>query len=250
LSVYEKNRRFFVERHQRTQHAAECLSKIASESLASPPLSVVDVGCGVGTFLHTFKEAGATRVHGLEGTWLDPRHLVIDRDEMTPHDLEDKLPEIGVFDLAICLEVAEHLTPKRADQFINELCQLAPAVLFSAAIPFQGGVGHFNEQWPSWWAERFMANGYQPFDCIRREIWSDEAIGTWYRQNTILYLQEDHPACADSTAVADLKSMDLVHPEMFLDKTPGNSIPKAAKAFRRATTRTIKKRVKKCFGRG
>ena len=238
-SVYEKNRRFFADRHARTRHSATTIAGVVSDVLGTPPARVIDVGCGVGTFLDAFKSSGATTVHGLEGTWLDPRHLVIERDELTQHDLEETLPEVGSFDLAVCLEVAEHLTPARADSFVDELCRLAPAVLFSAAIPLQGGVGHYNEQWPSWWAERFATRGYQASDCIRGRIWSDDAIGTWYRQNTILYLAAEHPALAGLSIVSDPASIDLVHPAMYLDKTPGNSIPKAAKALRRATKRTI-----------
>jgi len=238
-SIYRKNRRFFSDRHERTLHAATTIANLVSEILEGPPQRVVDVGCGVGTFLHAFRSIGTSTIHGLEGDWLDPSHLVIERDELTQHDLEETLPDVGSFDLAICLELAEHLTPKRADSFIAELCGLAPAVLFSAAIPLQGGVGHVNEQWQSWWAERFASRGHVPADCIRGPIWNDDRIGIWYRQNTLLYLAEGHPARTRLGPVAHPPAMDLVHPAMFLDKVPGNSIPKAAKALRRATKRSI-----------
>jgi hypothetical protein len=65
-------------------------------------------------------------------------------ERFLPHDIATPLPEhlVGRFDLAVCLEVAEHLPPERAESFIRELCDLAPVVLFSAAIPGQGGTGH------------------------------------------------------------------------------------------------------------
>lgn len=248
-SVYKRNRRFFAERHERTLVGARRIVQVVGEALGDPPDRVVDVGCGVGTFLHAFREAGTGTVRGLEGTWLDPEHLVIERSELTPHDLERPLPEVGTFDLAVCLEVAEHLTPGRAESFLDELCALAPAVLFGAAIPLQGGVGHVNEQWPSWWAERFAARGHAPFDCVRTPIWGDERIGTWYRQNTLLYLAEGHPARTRLGPEADRSAIDLVHPTMFLDKVPGSSVPKAAKALRRATKRTIVGGVSGLFGR-
>jgi hypothetical protein len=63
--------------------------------------------------------------------------------------------DIRTFDLAICLEVAEHLPPEAAEGFIDSLTRLAPVVLFSAAITFQVGNQHLNGQWPDYWATLF-----------------------------------------------------------------------------------------------
>jgi len=89
----------------------------------------------------------------------------------------------------VCLEVAEHLSPLRADPFIGTLTELAPAVLFSAAIPGQGGTSHLNERWQSYWAGLFASRGYVAIDAIRPRVRGLEDIDWWYRQNTILYVQ-------------------------------------------------------------
>ena len=83
------------------------------------------------------------------------------------HKLRERHANVPVFLVAdrelakgsISLEVAEHLSPGRAESFISDLCQAAPVVLFGAAIPGQGGVGHLNEQWQSYWANLFEACG-------------------------------------------------------------------------------------------
>jgi SAM-dependent methyltransferase len=116
---------------------------------------VVDVGCGEGAWLSVFKEAGCT-VRGVDGDYVDRRRLLIDEDEFVGHDLTEGF-DLGRFDLAVCLEVAEHLEAPFADQLVATLVRHAPVVLFSAAIPGQGGVGHVNEQWPAFWVEKFNA---------------------------------------------------------------------------------------------
>ena len=104
--------------------------------------------------------------------------------------------QTGRFDLAISLEVAEHLEPQRSDSLVRDLCALADTVLFAAAIPFQGGAGHINERWQSWWAQKFSENGYDPFDVLRRDIWGRRDIAWWYKQNTIFYVKRNSPAHA------------------------------------------------------
>ncbi|WP_449394980.1 hypothetical protein [Devosia riboflavina] len=91
---------------------------------------------------------------------------------------------------------------------------MAPAVLFSAAIPGQGGVGHLNEQWQSYWADHFAAHGYKPYDVLRDKIWTDEAVPAWYRQNAILFLN-DETAVALGLTASDPALLDRVHPAFW-----------------------------------
>jgi hypothetical protein len=101
------------------------------------------------------------------------------------------------------LEVAEHLPVERASGFVADLVRLAPAVLFSAAIPAQGGIDHVNERWQSWWADHFAIHGYAARDVIRPLIWDDDRVAVWYRQNTILYVRDAEPTNT---------ILDVVHP--------------------------------------
>lgn len=124
------------------------------------------------------------------------------------------------YDLAICLEVAEHVAPEWADRFIRDLCALAPIVLFSAAIPHQGGHGHVNEQWPAYWAERFHAHNFVATD-IRDRFWDDERVEPWYRQNLLIFGSLDHDWMGTgathglSVLTTTTRPRALVHPDIY-----------------------------------
>jgi len=113
----------------------------------------------------------------------------------------------------VSMEVAEHLLPERADSFVADLCGLAPTVLFSAALPGQGGTGHINEQWLSFWVSRFANHGYRSFDVLRPRLWNDARIPVHYRQNLILF-SRDHDLAEQTTGIP---LVDVVHPELFAD---------------------------------
>jgi hypothetical protein len=119
--------------------------------------------------------------------------LVIDEAEFVDDDLAgEPRPETRTrYDLAISLEVAEHLPPTAAAGFVSLLADLSDFVLFSAAVPGQGGVGHVNEQWPDYWISLFAGHGYSCLDVIRKRIWDDESIPLWYRQNILLFVRDE-----------------------------------------------------------
>jgi hypothetical protein len=171
--------------------------------------SIVDVGGGLGAWLH----AGFD--HGIEDLMLiDADYVTLDEVKckeirLINYNLENNLPNATKqYGLAISVEVAEHLSEARADSFVGDLCKLSKLVLFSAAIPGQGGHKHVNEQWLSYWVEKFQSNNYFPDDFIRSQIWENSDVEWWYRQNIILF-QEGHDASL-------LSPLDLVHPEQFL----------------------------------
>lgn len=150
------------------------------------PRSVVDVGCGVGEWAAAFKAAGVGDVCGVDSAAVEG-DLAIDAAEFVAADLTQPLDLDRTFDLAVSLEVAEHLPPEAADGLVATLCDLAPVVLFSAAAPHQGGHLHLNEQWPDYWAQRFAAQGYRVLDCLRREFWTDSRVEWWYAQNVLVF---------------------------------------------------------------
>ena len=98
------------------------------------------------------------------------------------------------FPLALCLEVGEHLSQERSNSLVHDLCSLSDCVLFSAAIPGQGGANHINEQWQSWWARLFAENDFILFHCIRPRVWSNRAVEQWYCQNMFLYVDKTKSA--------------------------------------------------------
>ena len=97
--------------------------------------SVVDIGCGVGTWLSVFRNYGVKEILGIEGDWMPRKHLVIPETMFMSHDLTKNLKLNKTFDLAMSLEVAEHLPSDQAEIFVETLTKLAPVILFSAAIP-------------------------------------------------------------------------------------------------------------------
>jgi SAM-dependent methyltransferase len=185
-----------------------------------PLRSVVDVGCGQGGWLAVFRKLGVEDVFGVDGDYIDRDALQIPQDRFHPADLSKPVTLTRTFDLAVSLEVAEHLPAECAGVFVGSLTRLASVILFSAAIPFQGGNHHLNEEWPDKWAELFKRCGYWAVDPIRRQVWENEAVEWWYAQNTMLFVRadllEDIPALKAEFERTDPHQLCLVHPRQYL----------------------------------
>jgi SAM-dependent methyltransferase len=150
------------------------------------PKSVVDVGCGLGTWLTVFEENGIKEITGVDGEYVDRSQLHISSDNFIAADLVQPFRLPKKFDLVISLEVAEHLPESAAETFVQTLTSLGDTVLFSAAVPGQGGQNHLNEQWPEYWNDKFEQYGFCFFDIIRDKIWYNDRVDFWYRQNIFL----------------------------------------------------------------
>jgi cyclopropane fatty-acyl-phospholipid synthase-like methyltransferase len=209
---------FFKDRHARTVYAAETVLGVLLPALP-PVASAIDVGCGVGTWLSVLASRGVSAVQGVDGPWVDVANLAIPAASFAHHDLREDRDFGRRFDLAISLEVAEHLPPERAASFVRWLTNLADIVLFSAATPRQGGRNHFNEQWQEYWAALFAAHDYVPLDFIRAPIWNDGKIATWYRQNLLVYVRKSRlPDVRVPAGAASPGPLSIVHPEVFIAK--------------------------------
>lgn len=198
--------------------------------------SVVDVGCAVGVWLAVFRELGVSDVLGIDG-YAPTEMLQIPESQFLKADLSQPLRLDRRFDLAICLEVVEHLPATSSDSIIESLTRLSDYVLFSAAIPFQGGNGHINEQWPDYWISRFAKHGYVPIDCIRPRIWNDPRVtdhSYHFAQNLLLLVDErrlaENPKLCEAYERTDAR-LSIVHPRFFLDRAdPANLTLDPAKA--------------------
>ncbi len=202
---------FYADRRAHTVHAAARVLGALPPDL--PRRRIADVGCGTGTWLAAALDAGSETCIGLEGDWVQPAMLDDARINFRAADLEQPF-ELSPVDLVLSLEVAEHLSPRRAPGFVADLTASAPAILFSAAIPGQGGVGHVNERWQGWWAALFAQHGRLAYDVVRPRVWSDEAVPAWYRQNAILYLDAS-TAAALKLQPTDPALLDIVHPTFW-----------------------------------
>lgn len=211
------NRAFFLEQIDGTARSARIVVPLVMR-LVRDVRSVVDVGCGTGVWLASFKEAGVPRVLGLDYDWAaEQGQLEIEPDEFRAANLERDIELAESFDLCLCLEVAQHLTHRAAAVIVQNICSLSDVVLFSAAIPGQGGCHHVNERWPSYWADLFGSAGYEVLDPIRGRIWNDARVEWRYRQNAVLFANKAGlPRLAFSSATTvETRPLDFVHPACF-----------------------------------
>lgn len=213
--------KFYRDRHKNTFFSAWRILSIITDSI--PEInSAVDFGCGAGTWLSVLKEKGIKEILGMDGAWVNKKLLEIPQENFHPVDFEQPIKLDRKYDIAISLEVAEHLRPQYAKTFVKNLVNASDFILFSAAIPFQGGKHHLNEQWPSYWESLFNNNGYIVVDCIRKEVWNEKDVSTWYRQNTLLFIKKERMKDLNLSEAhiysCRYSQIDLVHPEMFLKK--------------------------------
>ncbi len=183
------------------------------------PKSVVDFGCGDGSWLSVFREHGITRILGIDGPWIQPEELQIPAREFQEADLQSPFRVDKRFDLVVSLEVAEHLPEKSADTFVESLVSAGKVILFSAAVPNQGGLHHVNEQWPTYWQEKFASRGYVCVDCLRPYMWEDPTVDWWYAQNILLYVKReaihDYPSLQKYFPGNNNSPVSIAHPMLI-----------------------------------
>jgi len=123
------------------------------------PASVIDWGCGCGFILEKLLGHGISDLIGIEGS--------AEVKPFIPESLKDKiiiadalLYNSGVYDLAISIEVAEHISEKDAGKFVNVVCSSASTwVWWTSAVPGQKGTGHVNCRDICYWISIFKDVG-------------------------------------------------------------------------------------------
>jgi SAM-dependent methyltransferase len=216
--VYNKG--FFERTQPASRLSAGVIVPIMMELVR--PTCVVDVGCGTGEFLRIFEDRGVQEILGVDGMYVDRSQLAIPQECFRAIDLNRPFTLEKTYDLAVSLEVAEHLEPARASDFIESLTHLAPVILFSAAIPLQNGYHHVNEQWPDYWAQLFQVRGFRPVDALRKRIWHNRRVEDYYRQNMLLFCNEQvlksNEVLQKEFRETNPHMLSLVHPDLFLRK--------------------------------
>lgn len=208
-----------------TIHASKSAEKVM-ELVCSwfSPESIVDFGCGTGDFLAKGKEIMRRNglggvILGLDGNYVERDLLKIDPDkEFKPVDLTTNIRLDRKFDVAMSLEVGEHLEEQCADTFVDNIVSAADIVLFSAALPGQFGVHHVNERYISYWVEKFEKRGYEVWDVVRPIIWWDKDIDLDYRQNSVIFIKKGNEASKRLEGL-ETKIMDIAHPEFLEGRT-------------------------------
>jgi hypothetical protein len=222
--------------------------------------SIVDLGCGCGTWLRAFTELGIRDILGVDGEYVRPDMLQIPADRFVAHDLSQPLSLGRRFDLACGLEVAEHLPCDRAATYVESLTTHAPIVLFSGAIPGQGGTGHINERWQDSWAELFEKQGYTTIDFIRERIWLDPCVAWWYAQNLLMFVEkarlESDEVLSDLASSIRPMPLRIVHPSLYQWYVARNrtrnelSLSEIMRAAPAAAAAAIRLRVRRATRRG
>ena len=194
---------------------------------AMPIRSVLDVGAGHGAWAAEWMAAGVADTIAVDGDYVRREQLAVPAAAFHAHDVTTPLDLGRRFDLVQTLEVAEHLPAASADTFLDNLTRHGDVVLFSAAVPHQGGEHHVNEQTPEHWRQRFASRGYDAYDWLRPQLAEARDVMAWYRFNAVLY--------ADAAGAARL-------PPAILDSRVEGPLPLGGDlgwALRRAAVRMI-----------
>lgn len=215
MTVYDED--FYARQYEGSiRSATKFLSRLFDDYR---PSSIIDFGCGVGSWLYAAEQLGVDQLAGLDGEWVSEQQLLSEKMDFYPVDFERVESFDRRCDLALSVEVAEHIDALHADRFVGLICSASDLVIFGAAIPFQGGEQHINEQPQSYWVDKFASHGFVCFDYFRPAFWNDSDIEYWYRQNTLLFVRSESLARYPFLGIMPRDFIvDVVHPELFARK--------------------------------
>lgn len=209
--------KYYESRRSLTYSSARAIIPIIQEYYKFE--SVADFGCADGVWLSVFNELGVDDYIGFDGPWINQDQLLIPRDRFMSIDFSDKLPKIGRrFDLCSCIEVIEHIQDKQGAQLVDYLCNLSDVILFSAAVPYQGGEGHVNERRQSYWMSKFYKNGFLPYEIFRERVWNDKSVNVIYKQNMFLYVSKNVINILSDLVpfrISQSHFLDIIHPDLY-----------------------------------
>ena len=216
--------------------SASLVVKYLEEELRITPRSVIDVGCGLGQWLHVFLSSSALKVKGIDGHHVPVGESFISEEDRLRIDLEEFIVAKSdeCFDLAVCLEVAEHLDFSLADALVDKLGSLSNTILFSAAIPGQTGENHVNEQPHSFWLDKFEEKGYLVLDPFRKLFWNDPRVNWWYSQNLFLICKPSY--CSEQAQAYTYDRNMYIHPrllDLYRPKVSDMNIPRIISLYSR-----------------
>lgn len=202
--------------HGANRHTLEgafaALSKLLGDQ---KPGSLLDVGCGTGTWLKAAQELGVPEVFGVDGVAVSEGDFLVPKKLFRLVNLEHDWKLERRFEVALCLEVAEHLSAEASPILVRSLVAHADMIFFSAACPGQEGEHHVNCQWPIYWQDLFNREGFCCDDSPRWRLWEDERIEPWYRQNLFMATKDAGQAGSEP------RIQRALHPSMFA----GNAMP-------------------------
>jgi SAM-dependent methyltransferase len=113
------------------------------------PNDVLDIGCGPGTYVYSLRRMNIT------ATGID---TIIGKEHLRKQSILDMTDEKA--DLVICMEVAEHIDARYEDVIVKKIASaVGRTLIWTAAIPGQGSVGHINCKNKEEWSKKLSAEG-------------------------------------------------------------------------------------------
>jgi len=192
--------------------------------------SVVVFGCGLGYWLEAAISDGVADVRGYDIPEIPVEDRKFPNEQFVAADLSKILPVDRKFDLVVSAEVAEHIPPSGVQNFIQNLCNFGDMVLFTAAPPYQGGMGHCNENWVEYWVCLFRECGFEPYDFLRADIWNDPSIAYYYRQSVMVFAPSTkRQDMLDRGFVVEPNPRTLIHPDLYLKAINRGRSPKESR---------------------
>jgi len=201
----------YPEQYYNTQSAEQVLPILFA---LYEPKSLLDVGCGNGSWMVTAQKLGITDLMGIDSQGLEHDKWPLAKEQFNLIELDRPFNLQRKFDMVLCLEVAEHLPVESASTLISNLVKHSDLIVFSAAIPGQEGDRHINNREPSYWQQLFNQHGFNTYDNIRPIIWENQKIFWWYRQNIFIAKRSGF---VDEKVTEKIKH--IVHPEHFIEMT-------------------------------
>lgn len=155
------------------------------------PESVIDFGCAVGAHLEPFHKNNIA-VQGVEGNKKGIEYAVIPKKYISHHDLRKPFDSNRKYDLAISIEVAEHIPQQFDDVYVNSICASASNIVITAAPPGQGGTHHVNEQPNEYWIDKFERRGFSYRENANKELAAQFEVSnsTWVEENLLIFKEE------------------------------------------------------------
>lgn len=220
MSLYQPD--YFVEGIFKTDYAS-----IASLIFKTyQPKTIVEFGCGPGHLTRELDKLNIA-VTAIDG-FSNPDFKRAKSITFTKVDLNDQKAIAQFlgdkkFDLAICTEVGEHLNPASSVHLVKYLTQSAPVVIFSAAVPGQGGHGHINCQPRELWHDLFSKSGFRLIDSFRQKLRDNETLAMWYKLNLLDYVSKDSGLGENEDVIRNLLSSESYASSRFYAKNMENA---------------------------
>lgn len=216
-AVYDYN--FFSARHSRVYiYAMKILSRLFE--VTRIPDSSLDFGSATGAWSEAAKSLGVRQCICVDGDWVPNALISKSVDLFVKTNLE--VPDYSELEdlayqwnrMGFLIEVCEHLSVRAADVLIGKLTDLCGIIVFSAAYPGQGGIGHINEAHLSFWEVFFRLRGYKSADVLRPSLWNDSELPIFYRQNIVVFFREDSP-WEGFMRDFETPARPMIHPEVY-----------------------------------